>query len=1174
VGDVCVKPRRQDWKEIFVPVAALLLLLFFSLPSNSQVSGGALSGTITDDHGAALPNTQLSVKDLATGTTRLVTTDAQGLYTISNLPPDTYEVTASAPGFVTLVWTTIPVAAGAQHVLNVVMRAGNPEQVVRMTAPPAPVNQASATVGGNVSASTVRDTPLNGRDWAQLATLQAGVTGVQSGSATGGGNTERGFGAAISISGARPDQNSYRLDGISINDYSNGAPGSVLGDNLGIDAVEQVSVLGSNYPAEYGRTSGGVINAVTRSGKNAFHGTVYEFLRNSALDARNFFDGKIPPFKRNQFGGSAGLPIRKDRTFIFGDYEGLRQSLGVTTVNTVPSVAARNGILLDANGRLLDAKGNAFADPPANTIPVVPLVGPCPDPATQSNRAPGQAGFCVDNFVTKFLDAFYPKSNGKPLGSGNTGIFTFADQQVTNENYFTIRVDHKFSEEDSIFGTYMRDNSKTVQPGTFDELLTNVVSRRQVVTIHEQHLFSPTFLNVARVGFSRAVATSGGVSKVSNPLMFDPLYAFELGGLAGSIENVPGLTSFRGAPSTLGLLPSSQSLAWNSFQGGDDVLLARGRHALKFGGLVERIQDNQLILGNVNGVFRFNSLLSLLTNVPQSFQGNLTISPPEFGIRQTLVGAYIQDDVQLQKNLTVNAGLRYEMATVPADAHNRISNLRNLTDVQPHVGSPFFLNPTLRNFEPRVGFAWNPSGGRTLIRGGFGIFDVLPLPYEFSISFQHAVPFVHEIFGNSVPPGSFPTGAFLQLSTASTSSRSVHVEYAPKRNYVMQWNLSVARELSSTLAVTLGYVGSRGVHQPYKMDNIEMVLPTPTPAGYLWPCGPFRDNTTTPPTDIPCAVGYLPTGTYAAPIASVALNPNFGRISANLWQANSFYDALQVDVAKRVSHGFQFHVAYTWGKSIDTLSATAANDTFPNGLFNQLFFDQSTTRGLSDFNVAQAVVVSFTWELPSPNWTSAEHSGRATPLGLLKLPSWALNGWQLGGLYKLTSGQPFTPLVGGDPVGMKLEETGEPPDWLIGPGCETLTNPGNPNHYIKTQCLAFPSPSTRRGNLGRNTLIGPGLSKLDFSVFKNNRIFRENDSGPGCGGAGCRTNIFSRLFSEGFNIQFRVEFFNILNHANFSSPTDNLEVFDKHGQLLSGGGLITSTQTTSRQIQFALKLIW
>ncbi len=349
----------------------------------------------------------------------------------------------------------------------------------------------------------------------------------------------------------------------------------------------------------------------------------------------------------------------------------------------------------------------------------------------------------------------------------------------------------------------------------------------------------------------------------------------------------------------------------------------------------------------------------------------------------------------------------------------------------------------------------------------------------------------------------------------------------------MQWNLGIARELSSTLAVTVGYVGSRGVHQPYKVDNIDMVLPMMTPAGYQWPCGPDGKGN-------PCATGFLPTGTQANPMPSVALNPNFGRISANLWQANSFYDALQVDAAKRVSRGVQFHAAYTWGKSIDTLSATSADDAFPNGLINQIFFDQRTTRGLSDFDVAQTLVVSFTWQPPSPKWH-------------LRLPNWTLSGWQLGGLYKASGGQPFTPLLGGDPVGQKLEETGVPPDRIIGPGCQTLTNARDPNHYIRMQCLAFPVPKTRWGNLGRNTIIGPGISKLDFSVFKNNPM---------------------RRISENFNVQFRAEFFNVLNRANFSSPTDNLSVFDKNGQSVSGAGLITSTQTTSRQIQLALKLIW
>src|SRR2546427_294817 len=337
--------RRMPITMSFLVASLLAFSNLLCVSLSAQVSGGSLSGTVTDTSQAPIPNVQVTLVNMATGVARTVATDTTGLYTAPDLLPGSYEMTAAGPGFTTQVRTGITANVGASLVFNVVMQAGDPAQVVRVTVSGTPADRASAAVGGNVSTSTVVDSPLNGRDWTQLATLQAGVNGVQTGSAQGGGNSQRGFGAALSISGARPDQNSYRLDGVSINDYSNGAPGSVLGDNLGVDAVEQFSVLGSNYPAEYGRTTGGVINAVTRSGTNAFHGSVYEFLRNSALDARNFFDARIPPFKRNQFGGSLGGPLRKDRTFVFGDYEGLRQSLGVTQVNTVPSAAARKGVL-------------------------------------------------------------------------------------------------------------------------------------------------------------------------------------------------------------------------------------------------------------------------------------------------------------------------------------------------------------------------------------------------------------------------------------------------------------------------------------------------------------------------------------------------------------------------------------------------------------------------------------------------------------------------------------------------------------------------------------------------------------------------------------------------------------------------------------------------------------
>src|SRR5438477_3313655 len=325
-----------------IAMVAFACVLLAGAPALAQAPKGELSGVVRAKSGAPVVDVHIRLR-LSDGAVTAVTTDPTGQYRFSNLPPGRYGIAVSAPGFMSQV-LAVTVSADRKNVLNIFLTAGNPGQV-SATATPAARSQDAGAGGDNVNRSTVVNTPLNGRDWTQLASLQAGVTGVQAGNANGTGNADRGFGAAVSISGARPDQNSYRLDGISINDYSNGAPGSVLGDNLGVDAVEQVSVLGNNYPAEYGRTTGGVINAVTRSGTNGFHGSVYAFLRNSAVDARNFFDARIPPFKRNQFGGSLGGPLRKDRTFVFADYEGLRQSLGITHVNTVPSAAARAGVL-------------------------------------------------------------------------------------------------------------------------------------------------------------------------------------------------------------------------------------------------------------------------------------------------------------------------------------------------------------------------------------------------------------------------------------------------------------------------------------------------------------------------------------------------------------------------------------------------------------------------------------------------------------------------------------------------------------------------------------------------------------------------------------------------------------------------------------------------------------
>src|SRR5712675_787536 len=410
----------------------LAFLMTWETRTYAQVSGATLSGTLTDATGAILPNVHVSIKNTATGITRGITADAAGFYTAPNLLPGNYEVTFSASGFATQVSSGVNLTVGAQQVLNVSLRVGQISQQVTVTGEAPTVELASSALNAVVESPTIVGLPLNGRSWTDLANLQPGVAGVETQVPFGdSGRGNRGFGAQIIISGARPTQNNYRLDGISLNDYSNGGPGSVLGGNLGVDAVEEFSVLTSNFSAEYGKTSGGVVNAISRAGTNQLHGNAYEFIRNNALDARNFFDpATIPPFRRNQFGASIGGPIHKDKTFFFGDYEGIRQSKGVGSLKKVPSLAAR-GIGPSGQPTVALACFLAPGDPPPCT-PNTPLpaqgqpgAAPNPDPVTH-----------IDATVLPYLSMF-PLPNGPAIPGTDAANFNFVGHRIVREDFFT-----------------------------------------------------------------------------------------------------------------------------------------------------------------------------------------------------------------------------------------------------------------------------------------------------------------------------------------------------------------------------------------------------------------------------------------------------------------------------------------------------------------------------------------------------------------------------------------------------------------------------------------------------------------------------------------------------------------------------------------------------------------
>jgi hypothetical protein len=1125
-------------------VLAVVIAAIHAVPAHvyAQVTGGTISGTVTDSAGKVLPNVHISITNVATEVGREVTTNEEGFYSAPNLLPGTYEMKFSAPGFKTEAQRGITLTVAASVSLDQTLRVGSITETILVQSEVPAVQTSSSDISAVVNATTVRELPLNGRSWTDLAQLQAGVSAIhtQPDFSAGTDRGNRGFGQQLTISGARPQQNNYRLDGVSLNDYANGAPGSVLGGSLGVDAIQEFSVITSNYSAEYGKTSGGVVNAITRSGTNKIHGSAYEFIRNSKLDAKNYFDvGNIPPFKRNQFGGTIGGPIQKDGTFFFADFEGIRQGLGITTVATVPSDMARIGTLQNVDANTCAADGGVFNN--------------------------GICQVTVDASAAKYL-AFYPQApSSAQVAGSDTAQFTFAGQQIVNENFFTTRIDHNFSDKDSLFGTYMYDKTPYSSPDGLNNVEFETLTARQFVSIEETHIFSPSFANSIRIGGNHEAVNNNQSAKAINPEASRTDLGVGGTAFAGRAASQVliggGISDFSGG---VGGSPT-YFYHWNSLQFYDDAFLTKGTHSLRFGAAFEHMMLNVIADTDPNGIWRFTDLLGFLTNNPTKFQGGIASTLSPRNLRQNIFGLYLQDDWRWKPNLTLNLGLRYEMSTVPKETSGKTANLANLFDALPicgtvvpgqcsHAGA-FFSNPTLKNFEPRVGFAWDVfRNDKTAVRGGIGLFDVLPLPYQFVLMTTQSAPFFSYTAVNNPNQGSFFSGL---TSFPANTLRSTYVDSHDRRNYIMQWNLNVQQQLTPTLAAMVAYVGSRGIHQPFKVDEADLVIPTKTPFGYLWPQVDGNGNLISGPN-----AGNQP----------ATINPNFGSVRGIFYEGHSYYNALEAQLAKRMSHGLQVQGTYTWGKSMDTSSASVAGDTFGNSISSLHWFDMRLSRGLSDFNVGRTLVVNGSWELPTPTSFSAP-------------AQWALGGWELGLIFTASDGVPFSATwgTGSDPQYTLSSDDWAFPNRLNGSGCGSLTNPGNPITYIKTQCFAVPTaPSPAfwsancdpappslggplpagdlrcfnlRGNAGRNILIGPGVTSLDFSLFKNNYIKR---------------------ISERFNIQFRAEIFNILNHPNFAPPANptNTDIFDGTGTLNPTVGLLTRTTTTAREIQFAIKVIF
>jgi hypothetical protein len=1079
----------------------LVLTAWWGTPAAAQVTGATLSGLIADEHGGAVPRATVTIKNTGTSVAREITSNEDGFYSAPNLLPGTYEVRVSANGFQTLLQKDIKLTVGAQQSLNLNLKVGPLSQTVEVHETPPDIQTNSSTVSSTIESTTIRELPLNGRDWTSLAALEPGVATIpnQVGTGFSANKGNRGFGNQLTNAGHRANENTYRVNGIDINDYSNGAPGGASGLNLGVDGVQEFSVLTSNYTAEYGRTSGAVINAITKSGTNELHGTAFLFDRDKIFDAKNFFDpvGPIPPFRRVQFGGSGGTAIIKDKTFVYGTYEGVRQNQPLSKTIRVPDAAAR-------------AQAVPAVVPYLNLWPVAP--------------------------------AGAPDTNG--IQSFNVSL-----PAISNENYVTARVDQKLSANDNLAGSYFWDSGPLTQPDPLQNTVHSVFSRRQAFSLEETHSFSSQLVNSVRLGVSRVrgdinLPVSGDAVATSSGLAVAP------GAAAPPEIRVTGLTT------AIGLGGLNRFLhRWTSFQGSDDAFWTRGTHAIKMGFAFERMQYNVLEQLSPNGRMNtYSGLAQLLSNTPKQLNALAPGHSNPIAIRESLFAGYVQDDWRFRPNITLNIGLRYEMTTLPNDANNRIEEITTLTNcatpgIAPspsspcgpvHVGSFIAGNPTTKNFEPRIGFSWDPfKNGKTAVRGGFGVFDVLPLPYEFGLNAAATAPY--QIIGLDSPGGAAASGKCAaapckgatlgggidnNVGFSPNAVRNRYVEQNPKRAYVMNWNFNIQREIAPNVTATVGYVGSRSLHLSVAADDINLVPPVMTSAGILIPKNTYQ----------------LDPNWGGANGGTTPGSPGGAGIRPVVFDGEATYHGLQAQLKRSMSHGVQGQLSYTFSKCRDTSSAPVTGDTYVNSIAVPLLLSKQYRVGACDFDLRHVMVGTFLWDVPGPK------SG---------LASYFAGGWELGAIVTAESGSPYTVTLGGggDPLGTGFNGDFSMDFADLVPGCNAT--PGITRNGFG-QLLAFnPScftqPNTVPGGVlvgksGRNAFYGPGLTTVDFSTFKNFK------------------------FAERFGVQFRAEFFNILNHPNFAAPNFLNDANNSIGT--SNAGVIGSTATSSRQIQLGLKLVW
>ena len=1098
-----LQPQNYVYSNIirrFLPLfLALGICIGATQPAWAQV-GASLSGIVQDPSKAAVPAAAVTIKNVGTGALRNTTTDAAGRYQVALLPVGEYEIRIAKNGFAETTRSGVRLVVNQDAVVDFALSLSSASQQVTVVADAPPVSLSTSDTSGLVGEEQIRNLPLNGRSFDNLLTLNPGVVNFTSEKTGGIGVSNSTMGNNFAVSGNRPQQNLFLLNGVEFTGAAenNMQPGGTSQQLLGVDAVQEFNILRDSYAAEYGKKPGAQVLIVTRGGTNQFHGSAYDFLRNSAMDARNFFDGNsVPGFQRNQFGAAVGGPLQKDKTFFFANVEDMQQHLHQTGVDLVPDNNMRNGYL------------------PCSLI--TPAPNPCPASGIQFVG------------VSPLINLWPVASPGAPDFGGIAETFN-TPLQTIRDTFATLRMDHIISSKDTLNAVYTIDDSGDVTPTNSNSYASDIDTlREQVLTLNETHIISPSLLNDARVGFSRAGFFFTGEPTPGTPAA--SLSGF-LQGLPVGVAVVGGAASSNAAASLSSNGSNNGSnlhMARNLFTYEDRISLTKGIHQFSAGVWFQRVQANEEFALSQRGQAAFTSLLTFLQGTVATF--TFDPAPTPLGWRTTLGALYADDSIRLAKNLKLTVGFRDEFTTGWNEAHGRASNYTFTNGVisnTPQVGSSDLTTNNAKFLpQPRLGLAWSPvDSNKTVLRAGFGMYNDLQDALGYRTD-QNA-PFNPTYSLSNEPVASLPINPLAIPAASKLAPGGIQPDL--KTPTLVSYSLRLQQQLGKDTTLSVGYVGSHGYHEIIGVNANEpfpVICPaSPCPATY--------------PSSFPAGLAGqpVPAGSYYVPTATRA-NASLVGTWTYFSLGDSSYNAMQIDLNHRFSGGLVLRGVYTWSKTLDdgdSLNPTTSGSE-PAVVANP--FDIRADKGLANFDVRNAAAISASYALPFG--PGKQFLQNASGFGKTVVAGWTLNT-----IITMQGGFPFTPQLSYNPS--NNGDGKDPVRPFVNPFFTGPVITGNPNGWFNTSAfLAYPNASGFYGNLGRDTLIGPGLATWDMSVHKDFRI------------------------RERLALQFRAEAFNLLNRANFGFP--NPVAYSTSGTSPTAG-VITNTSTTSRQIQLSLKLIW